>query len=264
MSATVEPALIDCERTPWNDCFFQRFPYGEIGELFAQLEALELDLALLADTDDLKRAALSGWTYWTLYLRGYLEYCREGRVDDQNIYLSYLIRYFGPLGHDPGLKDTLADSLAAKRRVALRFRDIDSLRMGPQSSQSGSPQFKPITLKVVSQPSRPAKELYRKNDSDPLPPALIDGYHRLFLGRMFRIPGLPGLIIWPSEQGGPGEGDKDQVLNDSARESTVHPDNRSLTIFGEWVIQGRLRLLWLDAHSRRIALPLKWGLRLIS
>jgi len=199
MNTTVELTMIDNAQTQWYDCFFERFRYDEVSDLFVQLEVLELDVDALAETDDLKRKTLSGWAYWVLYLRGYLQYCQRGEVDDRNIYWSYLTTHFGPRGHDPGLVETLADPLAARRRVALRFRDIDSLRVRSHPSAFPSAQLEPITLQVVSEPSQLAKTLYRKDDELPLPPVLVDGYHRLFVGRMFRAPGLHGRILWPFE-----------------------------------------------------------------
>jgi hypothetical protein len=191
----IELALIDAARTPWYDCFFERFPYNDVSDLLSGLGVLDLDVDILARTDDLRMNTLSGWTYWVLYLRGYLQYCRRGGVDEDNIYWRYLTRYFGPRGHDPGLVETLADPLAVRSRIALRFLDIDALR---NSRRSLSPaQLKSIILQVASQPSSEAKILYRKNDEIPLPAAFIDGYHRLFIGRMFRLAGVQARILWP-------------------------------------------------------------------
>ena len=128
--------------------------------------------------------AMSGWAYWTLYIKGYLEYSAGGRVTSDNVYLRYLVGYFGPRNHDPGLQETLIDADAALLRVALRYRDFDNFRhAGKFAPDQGS--IDPVVLTIVDPPPDHAKVLYEAGTGRAFPPAVVDGYHRIFLARLF-------------------------------------------------------------------------------
>ena len=89
-------------------------------------------------------------------------------------YYDYMVDYYRPRRHDPGLDEVLADPLETLRRIIARFRDLDRLRATPEAP------IAPITLMLASDGTG-GRILMREVDADePTEVQLIDGWHRLF------------------------------------------------------------------------------------
>ena len=112
---------VDATRTQLHEHFFNVFAFDSRDELFAAFGDIEVGLDSLARSHDSRESVYSGWVYWFLFLKGYLRYAETGEVEDDNIYLDYLVHYYGPRNHDPGIAFELCQpDLAAACRLAFR------------------------------------------------------------------------------------------------------------------------------------------------
>jgi hypothetical protein len=184
---------IDGRKTPLTDKFFSTLDFDSTEDLLAAVAGMELDVDTVAKCHDLAWDVLGGWIYWVLYIKGYQQHKSTGKISEGNIYYDYLTKYFGPRGHDPGLVRILADTTSATRLVARRFRDFDFFRDRVAHDPSEAEHIDPINL-VLSNP--PVKEddvmlVYEIGSDNPLLASIIDGYHRLFLARLFKVERLP-------------------------------------------------------------------------
>jgi hypothetical protein len=116
---------IDVSRTGLQDRFFHNFEFDTADELLAALAGMEIDLATMARSHDLRREAYSGWVYWLLYLKGYIQYTESGKVGSGNVYFDFLTKFYCELGHDHGLWQELGEPGKVAERVVRRFPDID-------------------------------------------------------------------------------------------------------------------------------------------
>ena len=187
---TYDRVWIDPLKTPWYDRFFEAWAFDSPQELFRALSGFTLKLRPWSRSQDLRRSGLSGWVYWVLYLRGYLQYLDEYDVTLHNLYLQYLVEYFGPQGHDPGLKSLLADRTRARARVILRYEEIGRFERFDVGRDT-TLEVDPITLVVGGDGSSRDKVLHLSKSGVALLPGCVDGYHRLFLGRLFGLAALP-------------------------------------------------------------------------
>jgi hypothetical protein len=135
---------------------------------------------------------MSGWSYWLLYVKGYLQYREGGHVGDANVYLKYMTSHYLEGSHDAGLAAQFDDSDAADR-LAYRFREFDSMLRGAPPS--------PITVVVREMPPANAKILYEVDSGAPVVASLIDGYHRLFVARLIGLAELAAEVIVGSVTG---------------------------------------------------------------
>ena len=188
---------VDVSRTArWYDRFFSTLQFGSAEELLAAVAGIQVDVDSIARSHDLmQKEVLSGWAYWLLYIKGYLQYVDTERVDSGNVYYDYLVRYFGPRGHDPGLCSALADPHTAAERVARRFRDFDIFRNHEGREPSGLDNIAPVTVILRDPPPHDASPVYGVGSDAPLM-ANIDGYHRLFLARLFGIEALRCEVVY--------------------------------------------------------------------
>jgi SAM-dependent methyltransferase len=186
------PALryVDVSRsTSWYDSFFSTLQFDSAEELLEAVAEMWIDVDTMVKGHDLRRQVMSGWVYWLLYIKGYLQYVDAGQVDKGNVYYDYLMRYFGPQGQDPGLHNVLAAPHTTAERVKWRFRDFELFRNHGVYEPKVEDSISAITLIVRDRPTFDAKFVYEVGSDTPLQ-ASIDGYHRLFLARLFDIKAL--------------------------------------------------------------------------
>lgn len=176
---------VDTVRTPWLDRFFTAMSFESPDDLLAAVAAMELDLDRMMKNRDLQLESTSGWLYWVLFIKGYLQYEQNGGAAYNTTYREYLTRYFGPQGEDPGIGSLLADPNGAAERATLRYKDFERFRAA-RASGATELTVDPIQLFVRTPPSEDAKPLFLANSETPVL-ASVDGYHRLFLARLFGV-----------------------------------------------------------------------------
>lgn len=189
---------IDVSRTCLQQRFFSRFEFNSTEELLSKVAGMQINLDTIAGSDDLRRGVYSGWAYWLLYLKGYLQYTECGTICSDNIYVDYLTRYYGPRAHDPGLQQyhdpglhqVLADPQSRIERVAWRFRDTESFRKHASRDMSWLDGVAPVRVVVSDPPPQHPLLVYEIGSNIPLKASLVDGWHRLFSARLFGIPKL--------------------------------------------------------------------------
>jgi hypothetical protein len=158
---------------------------------------MEIDLDAVAYCHDLANHVVGGWVYWVLYIKGYLQYKDTGTIAEGNVYYDYLTKYFGPRAHDPELVRRLANPPTSTELVARQFRDFDFFRSHVTHEPEEAGRINPITV-VISDPSLSADDtmiVYEVGSDAPLLASIIDGYHRLFLARLFMVERLPCKVI---------------------------------------------------------------------
>ena len=74
--------------------------------------------------------------YWFLFLKGYLRYAETGEVEDHNIYLDYLVRYYGPRNHDPGIAFELCQPDLARARAGWRFAAMQDAARAAEDAET--------------------------------------------------------------------------------------------------------------------------------
>jgi SAM-dependent methyltransferase len=188
---------IDGTRTPLADKFFSMLEFDSTEDLFDAVADMELNVEAVAKCHDLAYGVQDGWIYWVLYIKGYLQYKDADTINSHNVYHNYLTSYF-PRAWDLGLTPTLADPTATAERIALRFRDFDLFRSCAAHSPGEVIAVDPVI--VVPLPDPPPKEgdamvVYKVGSNTPLLASMIDGYHRLFLARLFGVERLPCRVL---------------------------------------------------------------------
>jgi predicted RNA methylase len=188
---------IDGRKTPLSDKFFSTWNFDSAQDLLAAIAGMELDVDTVARCHDLARDVLGGWVYWVLYIKGYLQHKSTGTIGQGNTYYDYLTKYFGPRAHDPSLVRILADPTAATELVARRFEDFDLFRDHAAHDPSEAVHIDPITVVLSNPPPNEddAMVVYEVGSDAPLLAIIIDGYHRLFLARLFSVERLPCRIL---------------------------------------------------------------------
>src|SRR6478672_13155452 len=95
--------LIDVQRVEWLNAFFATWKFDRREDLFAAVERLTLDPASLSRGYDLRDAAMWGWGYWLIFLKGWLEYRARRDVDSDNTYARYMTSVVDIDRYDPGI-----------------------------------------------------------------------------------------------------------------------------------------------------------------
>ena len=188
--ATPEPATgqIDVTRTCLQHTFFDRFPGDSTEEVLAAVAAHPLDLDEQASSEDARLMLYSGWTYWFLFLRGWLQYRDTGTIGPENVHVRYLITYFGQQTHDPGMGERLSEPANAMVAASSRFRDLSYFARGPKAAAYVPA---PVRLWVEDPPAAHTPSVFITGREDPLLPRSIDGWHRLFAASLFRSQEVP-------------------------------------------------------------------------
>jgi hypothetical protein len=178
-------------RTAWCDPFFEAMAPAAGEEILEKVAGIDVD----AGSEDLARKAMSGPTYWMLFVRGYLEYASGGAVGHEDPYLHYLVTRFGPEGRDPGIVRDLADPEVAARRVALRYANCDLARTIAAGGPETVDAFDPVVVVTGDEPSPDRKLVVDADGGDGVWANAIDGYHRLFAARLFELDRVPCKVV---------------------------------------------------------------------
>jgi SAM-dependent methyltransferase len=179
----LEVHAIDVGRTPWYDRFFTKFAFNSPEELLAAIEGMELDVDALASDGDLAVNDLAGWGYWLVYLKGALQCAQGGALGPGNLYYDLLARH---RNNDPGRAADFSDPGRLRALVRRRFDDFELFRTDADVPL----KIAPLQLVVTDGPPAPTstravKRVYEFGSEVPVETTIIDGYHRLFLARLF-------------------------------------------------------------------------------
>ncbi|HEY3189663.1 MAG TPA: hypothetical protein VGJ70_19395 [Solirubrobacteraceae bacterium] len=185
---------VDPARTAWCDPFFQAMAPAAGEEILAAVARLG-GAPPAGANDDLGRRAMSGWSYWTLFVRGYLLYDARGDVGDDDPYLRYLVTRFGPEGRDPGIARELAEPAAAARRITRRYRNCDLARGVALGGRGSVDDFDPVIVVTGDDEARDSKPVFDADDGECVWASALDGYHRLFAARLFGLERLPCRVV---------------------------------------------------------------------
>ena len=180
---------LDVHRTPWYDQFFSAFVFKSANELLSAVDNRPIDIDALVADPDFSKKGMRGWVYWLIYLKGALEYGRNRVIDGSNCYYDMLARHWV---NDPGRTGDYRDPQRLTVLVRRRFDDFENFRAGPTAAKHTSP----LGLVIPSGPAVPTrssdvKRVYEVGAEIPIETTVIDGYHRLFLARLFGLPQIP-------------------------------------------------------------------------
>jgi hypothetical protein len=175
--------FIDVGRTPWYDRFFTRFKGDSPEALLTEIDRMEVDVDGLAENGDLGTNDLAGWVYWLVYLKGALQAAGDGSPDGGTVYHDLLKRHWK---NDPGRAKDLVDPERLNTLVCRRFDDFKLFRSDPNAPQKAAP----VQIVVTDGPPtalarRGVKRIYEAGNEVPVETTVVDGYHRLFLARLF-------------------------------------------------------------------------------
>jgi SAM-dependent methyltransferase len=186
---------IDVARTVLHKKFFETFDFDTTEQLFAAVEGMSVDASALASSRDSRVDGYDGWVLWFLFLRGYLEYSRTGKVGPGNAYFDYLSSH-----HDQALDPVVA--LEAGRGstheyVMRQFEGMDRLRAGAGRSDV-SEEIPPVQV-FTSEHADQRTLVYEPGVPHPIRATRVDGWHRLFSARLFGVPQLRMQVIEEAE-----------------------------------------------------------------
>jgi SAM-dependent methyltransferase len=180
---------VDVRRTPWYDPFFEAFAFKSPEELVAAIDGMEVNLDALAEEHDLRANGMSGWVYWLIFVKGALQFEGSGELSTGNAYYDLLARHWR---NDPGRVIDYGDPQRLRALVQRRFQDFRLFRTHP-----GAPlQVEPLRLLIPEGPPTPSaiptvKRIYQVGHEVPVETTSVDGYHRLFLARLFGYGQVP-------------------------------------------------------------------------
>lgn len=202
---------VDVKRTCLQHRFFSNFEFDTVDELLAAAAGMHLDLDAMAWSRDLRSYVYSGWVYWLLYVKGYLQYVESGTIGSGNIYYDYLTKYYGPRAHDPGLHRVLADPQRTFERVAWRFRDTKSFREHATEDSSWLDGVAPVRIIIGDPPPQNGLLIYEIGSDAPLKASLFDGWHRLFSASLWGIEKLRCEVVRETHAGSTHVGIEDHA-----------------------------------------------------
>jgi hypothetical protein len=190
---------VDPQRTCLQARFFSTFSFDSTEELLAAISGMSVDVAAVAQSRDSRLLVYSGWVYWFLFLKGYLDAKQHGSLRDDNTYLDYVLRFYGPREHDPGLAFEMSSPELARERVEQRFALIAGAAEAAERN-GGDWQIDPIIVYVNGRPEDPPLAVFLVGSDEPVIGRLVDGWHRLFVARLFGVASLPGRTLVQSEE----------------------------------------------------------------
>lgn len=198
---------IDVERTCLQKLFFEKFGSARGDELLSAVDDVEFDLRMLGESHDSRVYVYSGWVYWFLFLKGYLEYHRDAEVGPGNTYFDYLRDHYT---RDPGISATLDDPRAAAEFVRRRFHDMDLFR--ERANDPSLPdEVEPVHAVLTDQPSESSLRVFEADGEEPLAANRVDGWHRLFAAKVFGARRLRGELVDPAGRLKPLRGGIDEL-----------------------------------------------------
>jgi hypothetical protein len=191
--------FIDPQRTCLQERFFGVFSFDSREELLATISEMTVGVDTISQSRDSKLLVYSGWVYWFLFLKGYLEWAQAGALRDDNTYLDYILRYYGPREHDPGLADVIASPEQARERVERRFQLMAAASEVAERT-NGDWQVEAVVVYAGEAPPDAELCVFPVGLDHPVVGKLVDGWHRLFVARLFDVASLPGRIVIQKEE----------------------------------------------------------------
>jgi hypothetical protein len=185
----VDIHTIDVDRTPWYDRFFKRFEFKSPEELLAAIERMDFDIDSLAQNGDPAVTDMAGWAYWVIYLKGALEGGNGKTAGPGNVYYDLLAQHGNDdLGRVPDYNDPSRLASVVHRR----FSDFDIFRTHLEAPiQTAPPRLVVTQGPPTPRGKRNVARIYEVGSEVPVETTTIDGFHRLFLARLFRHKQVP-------------------------------------------------------------------------
>jgi len=187
--------VIDTQRTCLQKRFFSHFEFDAMSDLIDAVSEMRVGLDSIARSEDIRVGLYSGWAYWFLCLRGFLEFRETNGLEEDNIYLQYIVRYYGPRRHDPGLAHLVGDPVAARDRVIARFRDFLIFSTAQENGNEEPHGVQPVIVTVSEAAPRQPLRVFPVGAAYPVGGSMVDGWHRLFGARVFGVRSLPGQVV---------------------------------------------------------------------
>jgi hypothetical protein len=187
--------VIDTQRTCLQERFFSNFAFDNMSDLIGAVSEMRVGLDSMARNQDLQFHVYSGWVYWFLYLRGFLEFKETKHLAAHNIYLRYMLRYYAPRRHDPGLEYMVGNPIAARDRVMARFRHSLMFSTYENGGNDAPPGIEPVIVTVTDPAPLHPLQVFPMGATDSVGGSLVDGWHRLFGARIFGVTSLPGQVV---------------------------------------------------------------------
>jgi SAM-dependent methyltransferase len=183
---------IDVTRTAWYDRFFDTFAFNSAEELLSAVDLMDFNVDALARNRDLVKD-LGGWVYWLAYLKGALQNAAGGAPESGNYYYDLLARHWR---NDPGRAKDLDDPSRLSVLVRRRFDDFELFRRDREAPLKVAPAHIVITNgPPTPSATRGLKRVYEVGSEVPVETTTIDGYHRIFLARLFGHKQIPGDFV---------------------------------------------------------------------
>jgi hypothetical protein len=186
---------VDTRRTCLQRAFFAHFTFDSMSDLIAAVADMRVGVDSIARSRDIRSELYSGWVYWLLFLRGFLEYREGGEVAEDNVYLQYMVRYYAPRRHDPGVVESFRDPGRAVNRIRARFDYLTAMADAQARGLLDLTDIDPVVVTVHAPMPRYPLRVFPVGAADSLGGALVDGWHRLFGTQLFGIVSMPGLVI---------------------------------------------------------------------
>jgi len=184
----------DAARTGLQERFFSAFEFDSPDDLLAAVAGIELDLDRIARSRDSQAYEYLGWVYWLLFLKGCIQYADRGLAGPGNVHYDYLTGYFFDRQRDPRLARAAVDpEVGLATVVERRFRDFEFFRS--RAGEDVAEEVAPIRVYVPNPPPEYPNYVYVEGSDEPLPAARLDGWHRLFLARVFGTPRLRCTVL---------------------------------------------------------------------
>jgi SAM-dependent methyltransferase len=178
---TQTQCLVDAEASNVHRGFFEAWDYDSTEELLAAVGSTEIALEALASNRNIARHGYSGWIYWFLYLKGWLDYHESGNAGAGNIYFDYMTSHYIPDGADTALGQAMRDPEKAESIVRHRFADLDRFREAEGADVSA--EIDPIRAVIGHTPPANPLKLVDAANGESIPARRLDGWHRLFGAR---------------------------------------------------------------------------------
>ena len=182
---------IDPSQAGWYDRFFETWVFDSAADVLEAIGSMEISVDAIAKSDDLARLGLSGWLYWTLYIKGFFQRRDERVLSAGNLYVDYVTRYGSVHNHDPGVASEFSSLETALARVERRYQDFEALRHHAAEGGLDYETISPISCQVMVEPRVDTKTLVDCDSGEGIAASAIDGYHRLFVARLFGLRRLP-------------------------------------------------------------------------